>query len=144
MKFLLILLTLFSTLAYSKSPEGKGLICAYGKNKDVYEAYLFFKKKYISKFLYLENYVYSIKQKAIKQSTVHLSILRAAGLRDPYRHFFISLSLYIYIWLRAPAYFRSFHPWRVCAGGYAPSTACMQNDAPPASRMCRPGRVITE
>ena len=62
MKFLLILLTLFSTQAYSKSPEGKGLICAYGKNKDVYEAYLFFKKKYISKFLYLENYIYSIKK----------------------------------------------------------------------------------
>ena len=62
MKFLLILLTLFSTLAYSKSPEGKGLICTYGKNKDVYEAYLFFNKKYISKFLYLENYRYSIKQ----------------------------------------------------------------------------------
>ncbi len=62
MKFLLILLTLFSTQAYSKSPEGKGLICAYGKNKDVYEAYLFFNKKYISKFLYLENYIYSIKK----------------------------------------------------------------------------------
>ena len=62
MKFLLILLTLFSTQAYSKSPEGKGLICAYGKNKDVYEAYLFFNKKYISKFLYLENYKYRIKQ----------------------------------------------------------------------------------
>ena len=62
MKFLLILLTLFSTQAYSKSPEGKGLICAYGKNKDVYEAYLFFNKKYISKFLYLENYKFSIKQ----------------------------------------------------------------------------------
>ena len=62
MKFLLILLTLFSTQAYSKSPEGKGLICAYGKNKDVYEAYLFFNKKYISKFLYLENYEFIIKQ----------------------------------------------------------------------------------
>ena len=62
MKFLLILLTLFSTQVYSESPEGKGLICAYGKNKDVYEAYLFFNKKYISKFLYLENFKYSIKQ----------------------------------------------------------------------------------
>ena len=62
MKYLLILLTLFSTQAYSKSPEGKGLICAYGKNKDVYEAYLFFNKKYISKFLYLEDYIFSIKQ----------------------------------------------------------------------------------
>ena len=62
MKYLLILLILFSTQAYSKSPEGKWLICAYGKNKDVYEAYLFFNKKYISKFLYLENYKFSIKQ----------------------------------------------------------------------------------
>ena len=62
MKYLLILLILFSTQAYSKSPEGKGLICAYGKYKDVYEAYLFFNKKYISKFLYLENYKFSIKQ----------------------------------------------------------------------------------
>ena len=62
MKYLLILLILFSTQAYSESPEGKGLICAYGKNKDVYEAYLFFNKKYISKFLYLENYIFSIKQ----------------------------------------------------------------------------------
>ena len=62
MKYLLILLTLFITQAYSKSPEGKGLICAYGKNKDIYEAYLFFNKKYISKFLYLENYKFSIKQ----------------------------------------------------------------------------------
>ena len=62
MKYLLILLTLFLAQAYSKSPEGKGLICAYGKNKDVYEAYLFFNKKYISKFLYLENYKFSIKQ----------------------------------------------------------------------------------
>ena len=62
MKYLLILLILFSTQAYSKSPEGKGLICAYGKNKDIYEAYLFFNKKYISKFLYLENYKFSIKQ----------------------------------------------------------------------------------
>ena len=48
MKYLLILLILFSTQAYSKSPDGKGLICTYGKNKDIYEAYLFFKKKYIS------------------------------------------------------------------------------------------------
>ena len=62
MKYLLILLILFSTQVYSRSPEGKGIICAYGKNKDVYEAYLFFNKKYISKFLYLENYVFSIKQ----------------------------------------------------------------------------------
>ena len=62
MKYLLILLILFSTQAYSKSPEGKGLICAYGKNKDVYEAYLFFNKNYISNFLFLENYKFRIRQ----------------------------------------------------------------------------------
>tara|TARA_A100001011_G_scaffold360126_1_gene407178 strand:+ start:770 stop:1174 length:405 start_codon:yes stop_codon:yes gene_type:complete len=62
MKYLLILLILFSTQVYSNSPEGKGLICAYGKNKDIYEAYLFFNKKYISKFLFLENYKFRIKQ----------------------------------------------------------------------------------
>ena len=62
MKYLLILLILFSTQAYSKSPVGKGLICTYGKNKDIYEAYLFFNKKYISKFLFLENNKFSIRQ----------------------------------------------------------------------------------
>ena len=70
MKYLLILLILFSTQAYSKSPEGKGLICAYGKNKDIYEAYLFFNKKYISKFLYLENYKFSIKQNAKRSYSI--------------------------------------------------------------------------
>ena len=62
MKYLLILLILFSTQVYSNSPEGKGLICAYGKNKDIYEAYLFFNKKYISKFLFLDNNKFRIKQ----------------------------------------------------------------------------------
>lgn len=62
MKYLLILLILFSIHANTKSPEGKGLICAYGKNKDVYEAYLFFNKKYISKFIFLENNKYKIRQ----------------------------------------------------------------------------------
>ena len=62
MKYLLILLILFSTQVYSNSPEGKGLICTYGKNKDIYEAYLFFNKKYISKFLFLENNKFSIRQ----------------------------------------------------------------------------------
>ena len=62
MKYLLLLLILFSSLANSKSPEGKGLICAYGKNKDVYEAYLFFNKQYISKFLFLENNTFKIRQ----------------------------------------------------------------------------------
>ena len=62
MKYLLILLILFSTQAYSKSPDGKGLICTYGKNKDIYEAYLFFNEKYISMFLFLENNKFSVRQ----------------------------------------------------------------------------------
>ena len=62
MKYLLILFILFSAQLYSKSPSGKGLICAYGKNKDVYEAYLFFNKNYISKFLFLENNKFKIRQ----------------------------------------------------------------------------------
>ena len=62
MKYLLILLILFSTQVYSKSPDGKGLICSYGKNKDIYEAYLFFNKKYISMFLFLEKNKISIRQ----------------------------------------------------------------------------------
>ena len=62
MKYLLILLILFSTQAYSISPNGKGLICTYGKNKDIYEAYLFFNKKYISMFLFLENNKFSIRK----------------------------------------------------------------------------------
>jgi hypothetical protein len=41
---------------------GKGLICAYGKNKDVYEAYLFFNNNYISKFLFLEKNKFRIRE----------------------------------------------------------------------------------
>ena len=63
LQFLFIILFLISTSVFSGNNfAGKGLICAYGKNKDIYEAYLFFNKKYISKFLYLENYKFSIKQ----------------------------------------------------------------------------------
>ena len=62
MKYFIILLIFFSTQVYSKSPEGKGLICAYGKNKDIYEAYLFFNKSYISRFLFLENNKLRIRQ----------------------------------------------------------------------------------
>ena len=62
-KYLLFVLLIFAAIkAYSKSPEGKGFICAYGKNKDVYEAYLFFNKKYISKYLFLEKNKFKIRQ----------------------------------------------------------------------------------
>ena len=70
MKYLLILLILFSTQAYSKSPDGKGLICTYGKNKDIYEAYLFFNEKYISMFLFLENNKFSVRQNEKKNYSV--------------------------------------------------------------------------
>ena len=70
MKYLIILLILFSTQAYSKSPDGKGLICTYGKNKDIYEAYLFFNEKYISMFLFLENNKFSVRQNEKKNYSV--------------------------------------------------------------------------
>ena len=70
MKYLLILLIFFSTQAYSISPDGKGLICTYGKNKDIYEAYLFFNEKYISMFLFLENNKFSVRQNEKKNYSV--------------------------------------------------------------------------
>ena len=45
MKYILILLILSSSQAYSKSPEGKGMICAFGKKRNFYETYLFFENK---------------------------------------------------------------------------------------------------
>ena len=62
MKYLFILIILFSTKAYSKSPEGKGLICAFGKKSNFYETYLFFEKKYISKYLFLKNDTYEVRK----------------------------------------------------------------------------------
>ena len=71
MIYLLILLILFSTQAYCKSPDGKGLICTYGKNKDIYVAYLFFNEKYISMFLFLENNKISIRQNEKRNYSVN-------------------------------------------------------------------------
>ena len=62
MKYLLILIILFSTKVYSKSPEGKGLICAFGKKGNFYETYLFYEKKYISKYLFLNNDTYEVRK----------------------------------------------------------------------------------
>ena len=59
----LITFNLLSTNVFSgNNLAGKGLICAYGKNKDVYEAYLFFSKNYISKFLFLEDHKFRIRE----------------------------------------------------------------------------------
>tara|TARA_E500000178_G_scaffold117014_1_gene116972 strand:- start:117 stop:521 length:405 start_codon:yes stop_codon:yes gene_type:complete len=62
MKYLLILLIFFSTQVFSKSPEGKGLICAFGEKRNVYETYLFYEKKYISKYIFLENDTYKVRK----------------------------------------------------------------------------------
>ena len=62
MKYLLILLILFSTQTYSKSLEGKGLICAFGEKRNIYETYLFYEKKYISKYLFLEKNTYKVRK----------------------------------------------------------------------------------
>ena len=62
MKYILILLILSSSQAYSKSPEGKGMICAFGKKRNFYETYLFFENKYISKYLFLEKDTYKVRK----------------------------------------------------------------------------------
>ena len=62
MKYLLILLIFVSTQVYSKSPKGKGLICAFGEKRNVYETYLFYEKKYISKYIFLENDTYKVRK----------------------------------------------------------------------------------
>ena len=62
MKYLLILLLFFSAQTYSKSPEGKGLICAFGEKRNIYETYLFYEKKYVAKYLFLEKDTYKIRE----------------------------------------------------------------------------------
>ena len=62
MKYLLILIILFSTQSHSKSPIGKSLICVFGKKKNFYETYLFYENKYISKYLFLENDIYKVRK----------------------------------------------------------------------------------
>ncbi len=61
-KYLLILLILFSTQAYSNNTKGKGLICAFGKKRNIYEAYLFYEKKYTSKYIFLEKDTYKVRK----------------------------------------------------------------------------------
>ena len=62
MRFYLFFLLLFSTQIFAQNDiSGKSLICKYGKKGNIYEAYLFYKKKYISKYLFLENDTYRIR-----------------------------------------------------------------------------------
>ena len=71
MKFLVILFLLASIKGFAyESIAGKGLICAYGKNKQIYEGYLFFNRKYISKFLYLEKNRFKIRQNEKRNYTI--------------------------------------------------------------------------
>ena len=64
MKLLICLLFFvsFNNFSYENQLSGKSLICAYGKNKNVYEAYLFFSKKFVSKFLFLEKNSFKIRE----------------------------------------------------------------------------------
>ena len=65
MKLLICLLFFVSLKNFSDENElsGKSLIGAFGKNKDVYEAYLFFDKMFISKFLFIEKKIFKIREK---------------------------------------------------------------------------------
>lgn len=70
MKYLLIILLLFSAQTYSKNPKGKGLICAFGKKRNIYETYLFYEKKYISNYIILEKDIYKVKKNEKKNYSV--------------------------------------------------------------------------
>ena len=63
MKIYLCILFFFINQVFSKSTiNGKGLICNYGSESDIYEAYLFYEKKYVSKYLFLEKDTYKIRE----------------------------------------------------------------------------------
>ena len=75
MKYLLILLIFFSTQVFSKSPEGKGLICAFGEKRNVYETYLFYEKKYISKYLFLEKDTYKVRENEKRNYSINKNFI---------------------------------------------------------------------
>ena len=56
-------------------------MCAYGKNKDVYEAYLFFNKKYISKYIFLENNEFKIRQNEKRNYTITNDFINLLGFK---------------------------------------------------------------
>ena len=78
MRFYLFFLLLFSTQIFAQNNiSGKSLICKYGKKGNIYEAYLFYKKKYISKYLFLEKDTYRIRnneKRAYKLTSDHIKI----------------------------------------------------------------------
>ena len=78
MRFYLFFLLLFSNQIFAQNTiSGKSLICKYGKKGNIYEAYLLYKKKYISKYLFLENDTYRIRnneKRAYSLTSDHIKI----------------------------------------------------------------------
>ena len=75
MKYLLILLFLFSNQGFVNSLDGKGFICTFGKKKNIYESYLFYEKKYISKYLFLEKGSYKIRENEKRNYSITKSFI---------------------------------------------------------------------
>ena len=62
MKYLIFLMVIFIKPVLSFNDlEGKALICSYGKNLTNHEIYLFYKNRYASKYLFLENHNFKIR-----------------------------------------------------------------------------------
>ena len=62
MKYLVFLIAIFIRPAFSMNDlEGKALICSYGKDLTNHEIYLFYKNRYASKYLFLENHNFKIR-----------------------------------------------------------------------------------
>ena len=66
---------MFSTEIFAQNTiSGKSLICKYGK-KEIYEAYLFYKKKYISKYLFRKRYrIRNNEKRAYNLTSDHINI----------------------------------------------------------------------
>ena len=63
MKFYLFIYFFILNYALAENTlRGKGLICNYGLEKEIYEAYLFYQKKYVSKYIFLEKDTYKIRE----------------------------------------------------------------------------------
>ena len=60
--YLCILFFSLNQVFANNTISGKGLICNYGSDEDMYEVYLFYEKKYISKYLFLEKDTYKIRE----------------------------------------------------------------------------------
>ena len=60
--YLCILFFSLNQVFANNTLSGKGLICNYGSDEDMYEVYLFYEKKYVSKYLFLEKDTYKIRE----------------------------------------------------------------------------------